>query len=243
MKNKMFLRWLPVLTAGLGLVGLGLRQWLYAAALDEKELLVLWHPLAILLWAVTAGVVVMVPLCLRGTENLRGYHRNFPHGLSSALGCFALALVMGLELLLSFRGVSPTERILGLAAAGGLILVGAERLQKKRPSPLAHGLVCVYFAVHLISQYRAWSGCPQLEDYIFPMLAGVGLMLFAYQQTAFDGGYGCRKVQLGTGMLTVYFCLVALSEDLFLYGAGAAWVLSNLCCTRDEPAGNEQEVA
>ena len=242
MKNNSFLRWLPGLAVILGLTALGLHRALYAVALDGKNLLTLWHPLAIALWAVTAVTVILVPLTLRKTENLRGYHRNHPGGLPGALGCFLMAACLGVTILQGERMMA--ELVLGLGAIVGLVIVGLGRLRKKRPSYVYHALVCLYFALHLIGRYRFWRGNPQAEDYAFAMFACVALMLFAYQQTAFDGGYCSRRSQLTWGILSTYFCLAALSggEEIPFYAGGALWSLTNLCSTAPVPGRGEQEV-
>ena len=236
------LKLLPYLAAGLGLVGMGLRKWLYLTAPDEKNLLPLWHPLTLALWLLTAALAVTVLLAVRKEENIRGYHRNFHNAVPAAIGCFALALGLGGTAFLGDGGT--VEMVVGLAGAASMVFVGVSRLQGKRPNYIFHALVCIFFAVYLVNCYRDSRGNPQLTDYAFIMFAIVGLMLFAYQQTAFDGGYGKRKSQLAWGLLSAYFCLVSLSdaENLLLCGCGALWCLTNLSSLTPEPRRGEWEV-
>ena len=64
-------------------------------------------------------------------------------------------------------------------------------------------------------------------------------MLFSYYQTAFDVGMGKRRMQLGTGLLTVFACFAAIpgSQTALLYLTGGIWALTNLCALT--PADSE----
>ena len=58
--------------AALGLAVAGLREGLYAAALDEKNLLTPFHPLELLLWAITAVAAVVLLRWVRKRGNAYG---------------------------------------------------------------------------------------------------------------------------------------------------------------------------
>ena len=47
---KRTMKILPLVMTGLGFVLLGLRSWLYAVALDHKNMLIFGHPLAVAVW-------------------------------------------------------------------------------------------------------------------------------------------------------------------------------------------------
>lgn len=246
MENKMDHKLLPGAVAALGFIGLVLRKWLYIAGPDGRKLLPLWHPLEIALWAVTAAAVLLVVLSLRRLEPIRGYGRNYPDSMLPALGCIVMGLGLGATVFLDWRAGESgiAEQLLGVLSAVALFLVAACRIQRKRPSWVFHALVCVYFALHLISRYRAWSGNPQTQDYVFSLLSCVALMLFAYHQSAFDAGCGHRRSQVSWGLLAGFFCLVALSstENIMLYGTGVIWCLTNLCTLAPPPRFGEREV-
>ena len=243
MKKRTEQKLLPAAAAVLGLLGLALRKWLYIAGPDGRKLLPLWHPLEIALWAVTAAVILLVVLSVRKLETFRDSARNYPDSMLPALGCIVMALGLGTTVALWWKngGASPADLVLGAVSAAAMAFAAVCRIQRKRHSWAFHGLVCLFFALHLISRYRAWSGNPQIQDYVFTMLACVAMMLFAYQQAAFDAGCGHRRSQLRTGLLAGYFCLVALSatEDLVLYASGAVWSFTNLCTT----VAGDREVA
>ena len=233
MKNKRDHRLLPPAVAALGVIALVLRKWLYIVGPDGRHLLPVWHPLEIALWAVTGLTILLVMLSLRKVETLRGYGRNYPNPMVSALGTLVMTLGLGVTVGLFWKTGAAVDRILGLLSTVALGYLAICRIQRKQPNWMFHGLVCLFFAVHLVGRYQTWSGCPQMEDYVFTMLSCVAMMLFAYQQAAFDAGCGNRRSQLRTGLLTGFFCLTALShtEDFLLYASGAVWGFTGLCTT------------
>ena len=219
-----------------GLVIAGLREWLYAAALDEKNLLMPFHPLEMLIWAITAVMAVVLLLWVRK----RGYaYGEVPTGLAAALGCFALALALVPEVL-ALRGdfLSLMEKLClygGILAVPSVACVGICRLRGKTPFFGFHALLCAWICLRLVVIYRVWSGDPQLMDYVLPMMANVCMGLFAYQQAAWDVNSASPRSLLCWGLLAVFFCMGSLgSEEPLFYAAGAFWALTNL--SRHSPA-------
>lgn len=218
--------------AGSGLAVAGLSCWLYAAALDEKNLLTPFHPLELLLWAVTAVAVAALLWGVRKCDTAAGTEAS--SGVAAAMGCFALAAALVVEVL-PYTGYAPDlmEKLClfgGVLTAPGMVWVGFCRLRGKQPFFGCHALLCVWVCLRLVVNYRAWSGDPQLMDYIFPMLASVCLGLFAYQLAARDVGTFSPRGILGWGLLTVFSCAASLGSTSFLfYAAGAFWALTALC--------------
>lgn len=212
-----------------GLAVAGLRAGLYAVALDEKNLLTPFHPLELVLWAVTAATVAVLLWRLRKRDS----DPEIPSG-AAALGYFVLAAALVPEVL-SLRGSAPglMEKLCffgGILAVPGMVWVGIGRLRKQSPFFGFHALLCVWMCLRLVVAYRVWSGDPQLMDYVLPMLASVCLSLFAYQQTAWDVG---RISHLGLrfwGLLSVFLCAASVgSQSSLFYAAGALWALTALC--------------
>lgn len=222
--------------AALGLAVAGLREGLYAAALDEKNLLTPFHPLELLLWAITAVAAVVLLRWVRKRGNAYG---EAPSGLATALGCFALALALVPELL-ALRGdyLSLMQKLClygGILAILSVACVGICRLRGKQPFFGCHALLCVWLCLRLVVNYRVWSGDPQLMDYVLPMMANVCMGLFAYQQAAWDVDTVSPRSLLCWGLLAVFFCMGSLgSENPLFYAAGAVWALTNL--SRHSPA-------
>lgn len=231
---------LPVLTLGLGVLGLLLRWLLYRVGVDEKGLLMSDHILEILLWVLTAAVGALIIATVWKLDGSNRYADNFRASVESAAGAFLLAIGICITLLgdgAAFTTLEKVRRLVGYLSVVSLIMAGICRFQGRRPLFVYHSLVCVFFAVHMVSRYQTWSGDPQLQDHVFNLFACVTLTLFAFYQAAFDVGSGKRRMQLGMGLLAVYSCLVVLAntEHWLLYLTGAIWTANNLCSLTPVP--------
>lgn len=235
MKHLLKSKRLPILIALLGVMGLMLRKGLYAVALDGKNLLLSGHPLEWLLWLVTAAAFGLILLGVRNRKGSNLYEENCQPSLPAALGAVAMAVGIGVSVFLTGPDISGTLglvwKITGGLSVTAMILVAKARWEGKQPIFLLHGIVCIFFAIHMVGCYQGWSRNPQIQDYVFTLLADLGLMLFGYQQTAFDADSGNPRLQRLFGLLTAYCCFVALSgtEYPLLYLTGGIWALTNLC--------------
>ncbi|MBO5892468.1 MAG: hypothetical protein J6Q30_07150 [Oscillospiraceae bacterium] len=226
------LPWFVLVTGG---IGIALRFWLLSAGVDTKGLLKTGHPAGILLWvltAITAGVVIYG--CLPLVEaNKYGY--NFPSTPISAIGEGFLALgilVVGiLSLCRSSDTLSIIMAIAGFLSVPMLLLCAFYRWKGVKPLFLFHGFVCIFWVLRLISLYRDWSPDPQLQHYIFALLANIFVMLSYYQRTAFDAGSGNRRVHAITHLEAAFFCCLSIvgSRDWYLYVACVLWSITDLC--------------
>lgn len=215
-----------------GLAVAMLRAGLYQVALDEKNLLTPFHPLELLLWAVTAVAVAGVAWWV--WKEAAATEETIPSGMAAALGCFALAAGIAPELLSLGTGpmglMEKLCMILGVAAAAGMVLAGLARLRGKMPFFGIHEVLCAWISLRLVVAYRIWSADPQIMDYVLPMLANVCLGLFAYQLAAWEVGSCRRRGLWGWGLLAVFFCAASLgSAGSLFYVAGGIWGLTTLC--------------
>lgn len=232
--------------AGLsGAAGFVLRKNLYDRALDAKNLLPLYHPLELALWAVTALTVLWILLSVRKQERSGVCEDPFPASVMAALGHIALASGIALTVFLNMplmEGIiGRLWKALGVLSVPMLLWAGFSRSLGKGPNVLSHGVVCVFFVFHLICHYQTWCSNPQLQDYVFAFFAVMGLMLTAYTLAAFDAGMGNRQMLLTVGLLTEYLCIVSLSntEYLYLYLAGGIWAATSLCAPKTRKAGED----
>ena len=122
----------------------------------------------------------------------------------------------------------------GIAAGVCLVLCALSRLRGTRPFFLLHTLICLYLAMRLFNRCQLWSNETQIGTVIFPFLASATLMLCAYHRAAFDVKLGNRRRSLLWGLLSVYFCVIAMlsMEQPLFYGMCALWMISDLCCLR-----------
>lgn len=238
---KPTIKHLPGLAAGLGILAAALRLAQDLLGRDAKELLILWHPLDLLVWAVTIAMVVLTVLAVRKADCSDRYEDNFGPSSYAAIGCTALIggiLSAAMADLGAFSRLEVIRCWLGLLSVPALFWLGICRIQGKRPFFGFHALVCLYLTVHTVSHYQVWCARPLVQDFFFPMAASVLLALFAYCQTAFDVDLGKGKTRLALGLLGGFACLAAsVSEDMTLYLGGALWMLASLCT----PAKTEEK--
>lgn len=239
MKNRNIWTHIPWLILGMGAAGAVLRWQLYALALDEKNLLQPNHPVQWLLWILSAAAAVLMAAA---AWRFAAAPESGEAPAGGSVGPFVLAAAIALTVLLNRDLQTTTEKtayVLGLISAAALAAVGVSRILRKQPLFALHGVVCMYFAVHMISRYPAWSSNPQIGDSVFSLLGCVFLALFAYYRSAFDANCGKARMWLTTGLAAVYTCAVALAhgEHPALYLGGCFWALSELLCSLGAHSG------
>lgn len=224
---------MPLAVGAMGLVGMALRLLIALVATDSRGLTVSGHPLTVILWGLTAVVAAAVSVFVWNRAGSRNYGANFPASSGAAIGCgiMALCVMASSALNLERSTLGYVHYGLGLVSGSCLIFLTYGRYRGIATSFLFHCFVCVFLAVHLVSRYRPWSGDPQMLDYIFEVFACVLLMLYAYQQAAFQVGMGKRRTLLWLGLAAGYcsFVAVATAPMPLLYLGGGIWALTNLC--------------
>ena len=225
---------LSLIAAGCGGIALGLRQMLYATGLDGRDLLLRNHPLDLACWGMTAVLALVLLLALRKTEWSGEYADAFPASLPGAVGTIA---AMGGSISLAFQAMEAISdkmtllwTILAFAAAVCFAVTAGYRLRGKQPTIVFHGIICLFFCIHMICQYRTWSSNPQVADYEFALLACVMLALTALQRVIFDAGLGKPRSFLFTSVMAVFFCFASLigPEYKVFYLYGGVWAFANL---------------
>lgn len=224
---------LPLLTALSGfaagilhLVGAGL-------AADQKGLPITNHPVYILLWILTAVVILKIALTVLKPEGACRHGYSASPSMAAAAGTVAMAIGIGITV---FSGRFLTGRldlirnILGIISIPALAWAAICRQSGRQPHFLLHGIPCLFLMLHIILRYQTWSHQSQLLNYCFPMLGCLLLCLFAYQQTAFSVELGSCPARLFTGLAGTFFCFGALGlkQDALLYLAGGLWMLTDL---------------
>ena len=219
---------------GLGAAAYCLRRALYTTAVDEKGLLIANHPLTFALWAVVfSGGLLIAGAVWKGGGSDR-YEDNFGPSQAGALGHFLMAgtvLVMALRSDFPLPGpIGQVWRVLGFLTAPAMVWGGICRKTGRKPFFGIHAALCLFLLLYLVSRYQLWSGNPQLQDYVFELLAAVTLTLFAYQHAAFAVDMGSQRMLTAMGLLTVLLCGGALygAEMPGLYLCGAVWAAVDL---------------
>lgn len=218
-----------------GTAAMLLRRQLYLTAVDAKGLLLRHAPLEMLLLALTAAAAIVVFLAVKNDRGSELYEDNYSASVPAALGHVAAAAGIFLQVRWTVPGMGgylgSVWQLLGLAAPVCLVLAGVLRLMGKKPFFLLHVIPCLFLLVHVVNSYQLWSSNPQLQDYLFALLASISLILLAHYTAAFEAGLGNRKLVLGTGMMAVYLCLAELgwTDSPALYFGCMLWALTGMC--------------
>lgn len=225
---------LKYLVLGAGGLGLILRALLYATAADEEGLLTRNHPLAIALWVLTAVTLLG---CYVLTRKITGpdawedcFQASTPAGIGCLLAAAGILIATVSELGTTMDTVALLVLILGFVSVAALALAGFSRLTGGKTFFLLYAVLCLYFALRMVGQYRSWSSDPQLLDYCFQMLACVALMLTAYHHAAFGAEMGSHRSLWFFSLAAVYLCCLSLSgpgDRLFCLGTGI-WAFTGL---------------
>ena len=233
-----------VLSLGIG-AGF-LRRWLYAAALDEKGLLVRSHPIAIVLWVLVAAGALLILWATRCCDGASFCEDSFAPSTLAVLGhSFMACTVLMMVLLVAFPlpgAIGLVWKVLGFATAAGLVWAGLCRKLGKLPFFGIYGGLCLFLLLYLVSCYQFWSGNPQLQDYVFELLALVAMVLYCYQLAALAAGMGNRKALAVFGLLTVLLCSPANfgARVPALYASGLLFAATNLCRLAPPPKNREE---
>ncbi len=233
MKKFFNMNILPYATLLAGLVGLLLRTWLFSAGTDEEGLLILNHPADPLIYILTALTLAGLLLCCLNIH--QRVPRNMPASGISVLGHMAAALGTLATAILEFfqHDSGIISFTAGLLAAFSLFFIALKQLHRDRRVMVEMLLVNLYLMVHLVCQYRSWSAEPQLQNYMFPLLGSVFLMLSCYHRTALEIQGGQIRWFVFFNQAALFFCLLSLNTPLWaFYGAMGLWTVADLFTLR-----------
>jgi len=205
------------------------------------------------------GFVALLVLVLRTIGGDGTYTDSFPPCYLSGGLMIAAALAMvwaipglvltvqppvaeGMSLAVaSFTGLAV--QYLPWAAAVSMAVLGVYRMLGKRPWPIFGGIICLFYMLMLVTNYRLWSADPQLQDYAYQLLAGVLLMLCSFHRTCCDAGVIQRKKLLATGLGAAVCCMASLSGDFQwgFYLASGLWAAGSMCHVAVLPPDPEED--
>ena len=223
---------LPLAALVMGLACQIGRWTLYRTAVDATGLLTAGTPLE---WGSYALSVLAIGLFAAAAGKLRE-----PEASSSSILAGLGQLIGGLGLgwtAVRYSGEMPgllgiLWKILGIAAAICLLWSALQTFQKKTPHFLALLAPCLFWLVHLIDNYRGWSGQPQLQSYLFALLATMAMALFTYYTAAEAAQMGKPRLRVFAGLSAGYLCLAAMlpgpEKTQILLMSSALWAVSDL---------------
>lgn len=223
MKHPFRFSILPYFTMGTGGIGLCLRLWLYSA-IDEKGLLPVRHPAGILLYilsALTIGVLFLATRELCHTP----YHRNFRR-IAETAGNLLGAVGLLLHALWHKQG-----NLVNIVCFIGtfLLLLVAFFSSKKKVMPYQLGVaITVVLMVFTVTQCRAWGSIPEIQRYVFPLLASICLILTAYHRTKLAAKQNKRTTLAFFSQCALFLCCLSLNTNPTLYFGMACWAAVQL---------------
>lgn len=227
MKHPFRAYFLPLFPIAAGIIGLLLRLWLFSA-IDEKGLLPANHfadSALYILAAITLGVLFPASRKLSPPPVRKSVAR-----LLAVLGC----LFGGIGML--FAGLcQQSARFSVISAiaclAGGLILLAMAVLKFFRKE-ISYGFpaaLTAAFMLDAIAQCRSWGSVSQLQEYFFPLMASVFLILSVYHLTLHAAGSGNPKLHVFFSQSAIFFCCTCLNTNhWFLYLGLLFWVAAPL---------------
>ena len=246
-------------TLAAGLLSLGLHRYMMAYCFDDKGLLLAGNLPGRLLWAVGIAFVLLLAVPLHGIGGDGSYADNFPRcylsgGLMLAAGLCLVRAIPALELTTQPPGADGLSlavtnlttlaaKYLPWAAAVAMAVVGVFRMLGRRPWPLFSGIVCLFYMLMLVSNYRLWSADPRVYEYAYQLLAGVLLMLTSFHRTCADARIIQRRKLLATGLGAAVCCTAALSGEFQwgFYLASGLWAAGSMCNVAVLPPDPEEE--
>ena len=242
-----------------GLASLGLHHYMTEFCMDGRGLLLEGNLPGKLLWAVGIAFLVLLTAVLRSIGGDGSYEDNFPAcclsgGLMLAAGAAMAWAVPGLTLDVQSpvaegmaAGIANitgwAARYLPWAAAVCMAILGGFRMVGKRPWPIFSGVICLYYMLVLVTNYRLWSADPQIYDYAYQLLAEVLLMLCAFHRTCCDAQIIQRKKLLATGLCAAVCCTAALSGTFqwWFFLASGLWAAGSMCHVAVLPPDPEED--
>ncbi len=225
--------WLALLA---GLVGLALRFWLLSC-MDANGLLPQNHFAGILLLILFITVMAALALILRKAGTEATYPQLFPASRPAAILSMAAAVGMGIS---SFTMAATSALrilliVLGVLWTAGLLLASYCRLQKRKPHYLLYGLGVLFFAIRAILCYRAFGSEPQLQVYLFEVLASVSVLLAAYYRAELTVWTGHYRQYVFFSQAALFCCCLCLAGQDRLFWLSAGIYLASDCCVLPAP--------
>ena len=225
-------KYLPLAALVMGLACQIGRWTLYRTAVDATGLLMAGTPLE---WGSYALSVLAIGLFAAAAGKLRETEVS-SEPILAGLGQLIGGLGLGWTAV-RYSGEMPgllgiLWKILGIAAAICLLWSALLTFRKKTPHFLALLAPCLFWLVHLIDNYRGWSGQPQLQSYLFSLLSTMAMALFTYYTAADSVGLGKPRLRVFAGLSAGYLCLAAMlpgpEKTQLLFFTSALWAISCL---------------
>ena len=223
---KRLTKWLPLAALPLGLICAFLRKTLFAAADPERGLLPTDHPAATALTILSAVMAVIFLWYL-----LKGQNKEFRFLTSLPIPAFGCAAAAGGLLYWCFtaEGSGRLLMMLKIVAALCFLLMAFYRFKGQKAPLLMPTAVCIALMALCFSQYRGWGQHTQPQEYLFPALSALLLVLYSLEYCYLElPGKSHKKAYL-FGTAGLFASLACLNTELWPYYLGMSlWLACNL---------------
>lgn len=216
---------LPRFAVGAGLLGLALRFWLFATV-DEKGLLPSRHFADTALYILSALVLLVLFLSTRTLVPRRLSRQSIRRSHISACIAGGLGLILNAVFILLKSPARLALIATVTSLAGGMIMFIMAYLYvaNRRISYVLPAAVTVVLMLDVVAQCQVWGAVPQLQEYFFPLMASIFLILTAFYKTTFMARRP-KPIRLAFySQAALYFCLLSLnSQQRLLYLGMLFW--------------------
>ena len=208
-----------------GLAGFFLQCWLFSTS-NAKGLLPADHIAGYLSFGLLALTTVICWLGARSEDNLCPDTPIFSSGVATvgiALGAACMAFS---AFTANGKGILQIPTFgTGILAAAALGYIALCRAKKIHADALLHCIITVYLIFRTMVSCSVWSAEPQFQQYFFPLLACVFLMIASYYRAALALGFAHSKKYAFFSQTALFCCFMCCrGSDWVFYLSGALWL-------------------
>lgn len=226
MQMKITSKYLPAAALACGGIGLGLDWLLFRFGTDSRGLLVPGFPAGILLTAISLAYLAFMWFQVGSTEQLGTRYLPWLQILTTVCAACGICVLSQNTLRDGNDTFSLVISCLGFLAAAAM---AASAFVSRIRFP-ALVLSSLYFAMHSVLRYRLYSADPQLQDYIFPLLAEITMMLYFHHLACSMRELDKPRIRNFWRCCGIYFSAVAICRG----GLGFLMLLPWLLCVRGD---------
>ena len=212
MKHPFHSRILPWFPLGAGAAGLVLRFWLFSAV-DQKGLLPANHfadTALYLLTALTLGILFLSTRQLQPGKLSKSAFR-YIGAFSCLIGACGLGYTGMIHFFTGTVRLSAVAAVASMLGALALLIMALLHYAHLKVPYWLNTIVTVILMLDTVAQCQVWGAVPQLQEYFFPLLASIFLILTAYQATALSAGKGKPTRLAFFSQSAVFLCFVSLN--------------------------------
>ena len=212
---------LPIFPIAAGILGYLLRIWLFAVT-DAKGLLPSKHFAGVALFWLTALALlgILLSSIVLEPRKINKQLLRWGDSLACLWGAVGFVLTATLVLAGSNARLSPIAKITSLAGGLAFLVMALLRLTRKRIHYILPSIVTMALILYTITYAQVCGAMPQLQEYFFPLMACIFLLLTAYYKTALLAKYPQPNLLAFFSQGAVFFCLVSLKSPQWLLFLG-----------------------